>query len=85
MPAKSIPVAAETAFPEVMSVRHAAAYLGVSIDTLYKYLATRQVPGFRLGNRWRFKKTLLDEWITGLSLPPQTQSAPPRARKRQRA
>lgn len=59
-------------FPEVMNVRHAAEYLGISVDSLYKYVAARQVPGFRLGNRWRFKKALLDEWIENLSRPPQT-------------
>ncbi len=85
MSAKMTPSGAETAFPEVMSVRHAAAYLGISVDTLYKYLAARQVPGFRLGNRWRFKKALLDEWIAGLIMPPQAAPAPARARKRQRA
>lgn len=48
---------------EVMSVRQAAAYLQISADTLYTYAAKGKVPGFKLGNRWRFKKSRLDEWI----------------------
>ena len=37
---------------EVMGVREAAAYLGVSRETLYKYLSESRIPAFRLGNRW---------------------------------
>jgi excisionase family DNA binding protein len=48
---------------EVMTLREASEYLGVSPDTLYKYLSDRQIPAFKLGNRWRFKKDLLDRWM----------------------
>ena len=49
--------------PEVMNVEQAARYLGVSPDTLYKYLSEGRVPAFKLGNRWRLKKTTLDRWM----------------------
>ena len=48
---------------EVMNIRQASAYLGVSPDTLYKYVAEERIPAFKLGNRWRFKKSKLDEWM----------------------
>ena len=48
---------------EVMNVREASFYLGISTDTLYNYVSTRQVPAFKLGNRWKFKKTTLDRWM----------------------
>ncbi len=48
---------------EVMNIREASQYLGISPDTLYKYVAMERIPGFKLGNRWRFKKTVLDEWM----------------------
>jgi excisionase family DNA binding protein len=48
---------------EVMSIRETAAYLGISTDTLYKYVYDGQVPAFKLGNRWKFKKTILDRWM----------------------
>jgi excisionase family DNA binding protein len=48
---------------EVMNIRQAAQYLGVSPDTLYKYAGEQKVPGFKLGNRWRFKKSTLDQWM----------------------
>jgi len=48
---------------EVMNIRQASQYLGVSPDTLYKYVSEERIPAFKLGNRWRFKKTLLDAWM----------------------
>ena len=48
---------------EVMNVRQASQYLGVSADTLYTYVSTKQIPAFKLGNRWKFKKTTLDRWM----------------------
>ncbi len=52
---------------EVMDIRQAAEYLGISGDTLYRYASEGFVPAFKLGNRWRFKKTLLDAWMSQLS------------------
>jgi excisionase family DNA binding protein len=48
---------------EVMNLREASQYLGISPETLYKYLSADRIPAFKLGNRWRFKKDLLDRWI----------------------
>jgi len=49
--------------PEVMNIRQASKYLGVSPDTLYKYVNEQKIPAFKLGNRWRFKKSRLDQWM----------------------
>ena len=48
---------------EVMDIREASDYLGVSRETLYKYVTGERIPGFKLGNRWKFKKTVLDRWM----------------------
>ena len=48
---------------EVMTLREASEYLGISPDTLYKYVGEKGIPAFKLGNRWRFKKDLLDRWM----------------------
>jgi excisionase family DNA binding protein len=48
---------------EVMDIRQASDYLGISADTLYKYASDGFVPAFKLGNRWRFKRSRLDEWM----------------------
>ena len=54
---------------EVMNIRQASQYLGVSPDTLYKYVSEGRIPAFKLGNRWRFKKALLDTWMEQQSTP----------------
>ena len=48
---------------EVMDIRQAADYLGISADTLYKYASDAFIPAFKLGNRWRFRRSRLDEWM----------------------
>jgi len=53
---------------EVMNIRQASQYLGVSPDTLYKYVSEERIPAFKLGNRWKFKKSLLDTWMEDQSL-----------------
>jgi excisionase family DNA binding protein len=53
----------QTIVREVMDIRQASEYLGISGDTLYRYASEGFVPAFKLGNRWRFRKTLLDSWM----------------------
>jgi excisionase family DNA binding protein len=48
---------------EVMNVREASEYLGISPDTLYRYVYQDKIPAFKLGNRWKFKRNILDKWI----------------------
>ncbi len=48
---------------EVMNIKEASSYLGVSPDTLYKYVYEEKIPAFKLGNRWKFKKSKLDQWM----------------------
>ena len=68
---------------EVMDIRQASDYLGISPDTLYKYASEGFVPAFKLGNRWRFKRSRLDEWMDRQSdlhaAEAETRSAPEEA------
>jgi excisionase family DNA binding protein len=65
---------------EVMNIRQASQYLGVSPDTLYKYVNEQKIPAFKLGNRWRFKKSKLDQWMEE-----QSVEGDPAARKKAKA
>jgi excisionase family DNA binding protein len=58
---------------EVMNIRQASQYLGVSPDTLYKYVNEQKIPAFKLGNRWRFKKTKIDQWMEEKSMETEPQ------------
>lgn len=66
--------------PEVMNIRQASEYLGISADTLYKYLAEEKIPGFKLGNRWKFKKSVLDSWMEQQSAPAEAEGTKSKAR-----
>jgi len=67
---------------EVMDIRQASDYLGISPDTLYKYASEGFVPAFKLGNRWRFKRSRLDEWMDRQSdLQATEQEADPHQKK----
>ena len=66
----------QLALREVMDIRQAADYLGISGDTLYRYASEGFVPAFKLGNRWRFRKSLLDGWMdekSGVSAVPAAE------------
>jgi excisionase family DNA binding protein len=73
---------------EVMDIRQASDYLGISSDTLYKYASDAFIPAFKLGNRWRFRKSRLDEWMdrqSGIADQPEPKVVRPRQKKPVRA
>lgn len=79
---------ARTEIREVMDIRQAADYLGISPDTLYKYASESFIPAFKLGNRWRFKKSRIDDWMdkqSSGSLQLEDKEVRPRQRKPVRA
>ena len=81
-----MPAAAQPALRDVMDIRQAADYLGISSDTLYRYASEGFVPAFKLGNRWRFKKNLLDAWMDRQSgVVPVIAEVQPRQKKPARA
>jgi excisionase family DNA binding protein len=53
----------------------------VSPDTLYKYVNEQKIPAFKLGNRWRFKKSKLDQWMEEKSV----ESSPDTPKKKIKA
>jgi excisionase family DNA binding protein len=59
---------------EVMNIRQASQYLGVSPDTLYKYVNEQKIPAFKLGDRWRFKKSKIDQWMEEKSVAPEART-----------
>ena len=75
---------AQTSVREGMDIRQASAYLGISGDTLYRYASEGFVPAFKLGNRWRFKKSLLDAWMdekSGVKAPVENVTVMPKQKK----
>lgn len=46
---------------EIMTPKEVAKYLKMSVLTVYKHAKQGIIPGFRIGNSWRFDKQKIDE------------------------
>lgn len=46
-----------------LSVGDICAYLGVSNDTVYRWIEKHGMPASRVGRHWKFKKEPVDRWI----------------------
>lgn len=46
-----------------LSVEEISKYLGVSKETVYRWLEKRAVPAHRIGKLWKFKPSEVDFWI----------------------
>ena len=53
--------------PEVMTVDNLAAYLQVSRKAVYTLAQRDELPAAKLGDQWRFKRSMVDRWLTALS------------------
>lgn len=48
---------------EVMTAEELAEYLSFSKNWVYRKAEAGEIPGVKLGNRWRFKKSVIDKWL----------------------
>ncbi len=46
------------------SLGEIATHLGVSKDTIYRWIATKQMPAHKIGKLWKFKISEIDGWVT---------------------
>ena len=46
-----------------LSVEEMAKYLGVSNDTIYRWIGVHNMPAHKMGRLWKFKKDEVDEWV----------------------
>lgn len=46
-----------------LSVEEISKYLGVSSDTVYRWIERHSMPAHRMGRLWKFKKDEIDEWV----------------------
>lgn len=46
-----------------LSVEQIAAHLGISKETVYRWLEKGKIPAHRVGKQWRFKPSEVDEWV----------------------
>ena len=48
---------------QIMTLKEVAKYLGVHPITIYRLIDETDIPTFKLGGQWRFKKDVLDAWL----------------------
>lgn len=46
-----------------LSIKEITSHLGVSNDTVYKWIDKYGMPSHRMGRLWKFKKNEVDEWV----------------------
>jgi excisionase family DNA binding protein len=53
----------------VMTIVDLGKYLKLSTSTLYKLCAEGKVPGQKVGRHWRFRKEVIDHWLSAVPKP----------------
>lgn len=53
---------------EIMTVKQVAEYLQMDEHTIYKLARSGQIPSIKIAGQWRFKKDVIDKWISEESL-----------------
>ncbi|WP_298413122.1 helix-turn-helix domain-containing protein [Janthinobacterium sp.] len=48
---------------EILTLDEVAAYLKAGKRTVYRLAQKREIPAFKLGGTWRFRRSELDSWI----------------------
>jgi len=50
---------------EILTIREVAAILKVGTKTTYTMAQSGELPGFKVGGQWRFRRGDIDAWIQG--------------------
>jgi excisionase family DNA binding protein len=55
---------------EFMTTKEVAQYLRVDEYTIYRLVSQKKIPAFKIGNQWRFKRSMLEHWLkTKMNIP----------------
>ena len=46
-----------------LTVKQVAKRFGVNVTTVYRLAQRGKLPGFKVGDQWRFSERRLDEWV----------------------
>jgi excisionase family DNA binding protein len=48
---------------DMMTIKDLADYLKIAEKTAYRFALEKKIPGFKVGNAWRFRKSEINDWI----------------------
>lgn len=49
---------------DIFTIKEVAAYLKLAEKTVYRLAADEELPAFKVGGSWRFRKAEIDKWIS---------------------
>lgn len=55
-----------------LTIDELAEYLKISKETIYKMAKRKDLPCSKIGNQWRFKKEIIDQWLVSQGDSPTT-------------
>ncbi len=57
----------------LLTLEQVAEYLNVNKFTVYRLVAQKELPAFKVGNQWRFKRQLVEAWLAKNAKNPATR------------
>lgn len=48
---------------EILTIKEVSEYLKIKEKTAYALAAKGDIPGFKVGGSWRFKRDVIQKWI----------------------
>lgn len=58
---------------DVLDAREAASYLRINEQTVRRLARDNEIPAFKVGGSWRFKRSSLDRWAVSQEMRPKTK------------
>jgi excisionase family DNA binding protein len=49
---------------QLLTTDQLAEYLNVDKFTVYRLISQKEIPAIKVGNQWRFKKRLIEAWLS---------------------
>ena len=56
-----------------LSADDIAAHLGVTKDTIYTWIADKDMPAHKIGRLWKFQASEVDDWVRSADTSTRTQ------------
>ncbi|MDD3758110.1 MAG: helix-turn-helix domain-containing protein [Advenella sp.] len=57
----------------ILTIKDVAEYLKVTERTIYRLVAAKKIPSFKVGGMWRFRQADIDAWIVAQSEKPEAK------------
>ena len=57
-----------TPLSDILTINEVAEYLKIGERTMYRLVAAKKVPAFKVGGTWRFSRADIESWIKQQSL-----------------